>query len=135
MKQKNLIEDFDFSGSFPYSKMLEDQIAGRNNSWAIRWYASAFLRDMLTLYPARSFIHNIGIDGSGTHSGRHNYWHIDQLATEYSFADGEIRENAAAKASFAKYFKQLGSKSVTRRLRQVAKAIIGRFGALTARTN
>jgi len=46
--------------------MLEDQISGKNSSWAIRWYASAFLRDKLTLYPGRSLVRNIGYD-SGTH--------------------------------------------------------------------
>lgn len=47
--------------------MLEDQIRGKNNSWAIRWYASAFLKNKLTLYPKNSFVKNIGVDGSGTH--------------------------------------------------------------------
>src|SRR5690606_21058947 len=54
--------------TYPYTKMLEDQIAGKNDSWAIRWYASAFLNNMLTLYPGKSLVHNIGNDASGTHS-------------------------------------------------------------------
>lgn len=62
-----LTREFDFSGSYPYVKMLKDQIAGKNNSWAIRWYASAFLKNKLTLYPGKSLINNIGLDGSGTH--------------------------------------------------------------------
>ena len=49
--------------------MLEGQIAGSNNSWAIRWYASAFLAGKLTLYPGRSLVQNIGNDDSGTHCG------------------------------------------------------------------
>jgi Glycosyl transferase family 2 len=63
----NLANCFDFDGAYPYTKMLENQINGKNNSWAIRWYASAFLKNKLTLYPGRSLVHNIGIDGSGTH--------------------------------------------------------------------
>ena len=46
-----------------------DQIAGKNNSWAIRWYASAFLANKLTLYPGQSLVSNIGGDGSGTNHG------------------------------------------------------------------
>jgi hypothetical protein len=49
--------------------MLEDQLAGRVNSWAIRWYLAAFLFNGLTLYPRQSLISNIGFDGSGTHCG------------------------------------------------------------------
>ncbi len=63
------LRDFDFDGAFPYSGMLRDQIAGRNDSWAVRWYASAFLAGALTLYPGRSLVANIGLDGSGTHAG------------------------------------------------------------------
>jgi hypothetical protein len=49
--------------------MLRSRIAGRNNSWAVLWYASAFLAGKLTLYPGRSLVQNIGNDGSGTHGG------------------------------------------------------------------
>lgn len=43
LKRRNLQKIFDFNRTYPYSKMLEDQIKGRNDSWAIRWYASIFL--------------------------------------------------------------------------------------------
>ena len=69
LEDKKLTQEFDFSSSYPYVKMLKDQINGKNNSWAIRWYASAFLKNKLTLYPGKSLINNIGFDGSGTHCG------------------------------------------------------------------
>ena len=50
--------------------MLKDQILAKNDSWAIRWYASVFLKDKLTLYPSYSFVQNIGIDNSGEHCGK-----------------------------------------------------------------
>jgi hypothetical protein len=49
--------------------MLKDQVTGKNGSWAIRWRASAFLQDKLSLYPNRSLVKNIGHDGSGVHCG------------------------------------------------------------------
>ncbi|WET06404.1 glycosyltransferase family 2 protein [Lentisphaerota bacterium ZTH] len=58
---------FDMDGHFPYRKMLKDQIAGKISSWAIRWYASAFLEKKLTLYFGKSLIKNIGCDNSGEH--------------------------------------------------------------------
>lgn len=66
IEERKLEREFDYNGSFPYVKMLKDQITGRNSSWAIRWYASAFLRDKLTLYPGLSLVKNIGFD-QGTH--------------------------------------------------------------------
>jgi hypothetical protein len=64
---QKLTKDFDCNGAYPYTKMLEGQIKGVNDSWAVRWHASAFLAKKLTLYPGRSLVHNIGNDGSGTH--------------------------------------------------------------------
>ena len=63
---------FDVGDSYPYVRMLQDQRAGRVNSWAIRWHASTFLENMYTLNPGRSLVHNIGIDSSGTNCGTTN---------------------------------------------------------------
>lgn len=67
LRDRSLLHEFDLEGAMAYTQMLRDQIEGRNNSWAIRWHASAFLKGMLTLHPGRSLIRNIGLDGSGTH--------------------------------------------------------------------
>lgn len=69
LEERHLTQTFDFNDSYPYTNMLKRQIAGTNDSWAVRWYASAFLADMLTLYPGRSLVQNIGHDLSGAHSG------------------------------------------------------------------
>jgi len=58
---------FDLDGGMPFTQMLRDQSAGRNDSWAIRWHASAFLAGMYTLHPGRSLVANIGQDDSGEH--------------------------------------------------------------------
>src|SRR5690606_23610171 len=68
LKRKKQQRRFDFDGSYPFLRMLKRQVEGKNSSWAVRWYASAFLQDKLTLYPGKSLIRNIGNDNSGTHS-------------------------------------------------------------------
>lgn len=60
-----LIPLFDFNGSYPYFQMLENQRKGITDSWAIRWHASAFLADKLTLHSGNNLIQNIGL--AGTH--------------------------------------------------------------------
>jgi hypothetical protein len=50
--------------------MLKKQMAGKIDSWAVRWYWSVFKRGGLVLYPPESLIRNIGLDGSGTHGWR-----------------------------------------------------------------
>jgi hypothetical protein len=69
LRSKGLASEFDLDGAYPFTTMLAEQIAGRNDSWAVRWHASCFLADQLTLYPGRSLVHNIGNDASGTHRG------------------------------------------------------------------
>ncbi|THJ19973.1 MAG: hypothetical protein CAF45_015335 [Nitrospira sp. CG24E] len=60
---------FDVNGAYDYSGMLKRQAAGAIDSWGIRWYLSVFLLEGLVLYPSRSMVRNIGVDGSGTHGG------------------------------------------------------------------
>ena len=69
LKEKHLENDFNLGGAYDYIGMLGSQVRGKNDSWAVRWYASAFLANKLTLYPGKSLILNIGMDGSGTHRG------------------------------------------------------------------
>jgi hypothetical protein len=63
--EKKLANQFNFGSGISYYKMLEDNINGLNDSWAVRWYASTFLKNMYTLFPSKSFVKNIGIDNSG----------------------------------------------------------------------
>lgn len=69
IKSKKLEYAFNRNGTHSYVKMLEDQINGKNDSWAIRWHASLFLNNMFCLQPVRPIVKNIGLDGSGVHSG------------------------------------------------------------------
>jgi hypothetical protein len=68
LQQRGLRRAFDLDGAYPYTQMLKSQILGFNDSWAVRWYAAAFLAGKLTLYPGCSLVLNIGMDNTGTHS-------------------------------------------------------------------
>jgi hypothetical protein len=65
LEKRKLTKLFDFNGAYPYTKMLKDQVEGKVDSWAIRWYASAFIQEKLTLYPGISLVKHIG--DLGTH--------------------------------------------------------------------
>jgi hypothetical protein len=60
---------FNRRGTQNFVQMLQDQIKGKNDSWAVRWHASLFLEGMYCLHPAKSTIINIGLDSSGVHCG------------------------------------------------------------------
>ena len=58
---------FDMDGAYDYFSMLEAQLAGKVDSWAIRWNLSVFVSHGMVLYPKKSLVENIGFDGSGVH--------------------------------------------------------------------
>ena len=105
LKRRKLIRAFDFNGAYSFSKMLEAQIKGDNDSWAVRWYASAFLTGKLTLYPGRSLVHNIGFDGSGEHCGATEVW-ATKLSTYPIDLNGiPVKASPAAWRAFEKHFR------------------------------
>lgn len=59
---------FDIGDSFPMSDMLGSQLAGRLDSWAIRWYLTSYRAGAVSLFPPRSLVENIGFDESATHN-------------------------------------------------------------------
>ncbi|MGH8768526.1 MAG: glycosyltransferase [Burkholderiales bacterium] len=66
---RRLKDAFNLHGAYDYYGMLRRQQRGEVDSWAIRWYLSVFMRNGLTLYPAKTLVQNTGFDGSGTHCG------------------------------------------------------------------
>jgi hypothetical protein len=107
LEKRNLIKEFDFDGTYNYSGMLKRQIAGLTNSWAIRWYASAFLAHKLTLYPGESLVQNIGQDASGTHMGKGGLYNTLLSNKKTNIGEVEITENKEARRVFIQYFKSL----------------------------
>lgn len=121
--QRQLTRAFDFDGHYPYTRMLRGQIAGRNDSWAIRWHASCFLREMLTLYPGRSLVENIGNDNSGTHCASTEVYSgaldpglvkVERIALEPS---------VAARAAFVDFFRNSREGLFQKVLRRVVRPL------------
>ena len=62
-----LRRQFNLDGAYDYFGMLELQLQGKIDSWAVRWHLSVFLRSGITLFPRKTLVENMGFDGSGTH--------------------------------------------------------------------
>lgn len=60
------VHAFNINGSYPYLDELARNASGELDTWAVRWYASMFLRNGLAAYPAKSFARNIGFGTDGT---------------------------------------------------------------------
>lgn len=112
---------FDYDGTYPYTQMLKDNIDNKNNSWAIKWHASAFLQKKLTLYPGKSLVLNIGHDNSGTHSGLNSSFTGQLSNHRIILADIPIEPNEYAYKRFKKFFKSLQIPFVKRLINRILK--------------
>lgn len=124
LHQRDLAYDFNFYDTYPYMEMLEDQIRGKNNSWAIRWYAAAFLKNKLTLYPGRSLIKNIGFDGTGTHSGYKGVRSTELANRPRILQAIPVEENTAAKEIIARYFRKKNTRTIFARFKATIRRLL-----------
>lgn len=103
--KNNKQREFNFNDSYNYLKMLKENIINKNSSWAVNWYASAYINDKLTLYPPYSLVHNIGNDGTGTNSSKSNIYDNNLKNLPINLDNISINENKDLRFEFEKYFR------------------------------
>lgn len=129
LESRRLTRRFDFNGNYRFTRMLRRQVEGKNNSWAIRWNASLFLKDMLSLNVGRSLVQNRGFDGSGTHCGGGDLYgsHLWMQPLPVQKIT-PICENEAARAAFAHYYHRTNG-FWAKAIRRIKRTLKGDFGA------
>ena len=126
--RRKLTYRFDFNGKYGYTRMLRNQIKGKNNSWAIRWNASLFLADKLSLNVGKSLIQNEGFDGSGTNCGSGNLYDSDLWTKPLPVVKIQpIVENETARQAFSNYYARTNS-FFAKAIRRIKRTLKGDFG-------
>ena len=98
--------EFEFDYTYPYMGMLQDQIEGKISSWAICWYASAFLNDMYTLYPNLPLAKQIGQDGIGaTHSVATDVYDVEVNQDRLILNKQKVEQSPVGEKAFKNFFK------------------------------
>jgi hypothetical protein len=105
IRERNLQRRFDMNGTYPYMRMLVDQTQGKNDSWAVRWYASALINNRFTLYPGKSLVSNIGLDATGTHCDTTSIYDSDLAAEPVRVTKIPVVENAEALATIEEFLR------------------------------
>lgn len=111
LETKQLCREFDFNGAYHFTKMLRNQVLGLNDSWAIRWNATLFLRNKLAVNAGKSLVENIGFDGTGVHCGKGSLFNT-RLYTGPLSVDrkGIIAEDKKARRAMGRMYKRRNSK-------------------------
>lgn len=129
LKNRSLTHRFDFDGKYGYTRMLRRQTEGKNNSWAIRWNASLFLKEILSLNVGKSLVRNNGFDGSGTNCGGgglydSSLWKQPLPVKRIS----PIEENLKAREAYVRYYQRTNS-FIAKAIRRIKRTLKGDFGA------
>jgi hypothetical protein len=127
LRAAHLTRRFDFDGTFGFTQMLVDQTEGRNDSWAIRWHASCFLKERLTLYPGRSLVHNGGFDSTGRHCDSTSQF--DQSVSQSAIDVRRLPaiESDPARQAFVDFFRTIRAPWPTRLRSRVRRAVAARL--------
>jgi len=129
LEERQLTRAFDFNNSYGFTRMLHRQIEGKNNSWAIRWNASLFLKNVLSLNVGKSLVQNIGFDGSGTNCGGGGLYASSLYQEELPVIKIEpTEENLKARKSVENYYKRTNSFQA-KAIRRIKRTLKGDFGA------
>lgn len=129
LEERHLTRYFDFNGNYPFTRMLRRQIAGKNNSWAIRWNASLFLDSILSLNVGKSLVQNTGFDGSGTNCGGGGLYASDLWMNPLPVNPiSPVEENKEARKVFERYYRRTNC-FWAKAIRRIRRTLKGDFGA------
>lgn len=121
LRARRLQREFDLDFSYQYTHMLERQVQGTTNSWAIRWHAHNFLRGKLALYPKESLVLNLGNDGSGTNMKISKSYETNLENSIPTMKRVPVVENIYMRKQLARYYEQQFPPSFKHRMRKAIR--------------
>ena len=104
-----MMKIFNYNGAFNNIKMLNER-----DSWCIRWHASAFLKNKLTLYPGVSLVNNIGLDGTGVHCGTTLHYDCEVSKNPIEIKEIAVSENEEVRRLVEEYLRNIEKPIVNR---------------------
>jgi hypothetical protein len=121
---KNEINYLNLDGSGNAWSQVISNKKGKINTWAIYWYATIVKKNGLCLNPAKAFVDNIGMDGSGVNCGSVKAYKCI-LLDEYSnhFVLG-TKEDALALKKIKNFHKDLQTSFMLRIVNKIKRVLI-----------
>ena len=88
------------------SHMLDAQMQGRIDSWAIRFSYAMFKHNLFAILPVQTRVENTGFDGTGVHNGKKNKRFIARIDPDMKPAEFEnVELDLRIKKRYAAVFK------------------------------
>ena len=114
---KSRVESFN-SGGDDLTRMLQNSISGKIDSWSVKWTYTHFLNNAYCVYPVKSRIRNIGVDSSGVHTGKTKKFDVELELNDVGIRSIEtLQPNEEILINFRKFFKKNLFNSVRQKFR------------------
>jgi hypothetical protein len=122
---KEKIKRFNLDGAHDFWSQVIGNKTGKLNTWAIFWYVSIFNHHGLCLNPIKSYVINIGLDGSGTHCGNNNIFTGEMSNQNANFVDNFIEHSlAVSKIKEFLYTQNYKKRSLKEAIQNIYKRLI-----------
>ncbi|MFH1509079.1 MAG: sugar transferase [bacterium] len=93
-------------GGEDLNRMLNKQINGQLDSWAIRWCYAHYKNNAYCLFPKKHYLYNIGQDGSGTHGGKRGYLKHKTL-NNFKYSNNSFSNEVVENIKILREFKKI----------------------------
>ncbi|MFM5089837.1 hypothetical protein ACEUBY_09920 [Aeromonas caviae] len=120
----NDINRFNLDGSHDFWAQVVANYEGRLNTWAIFWYATIFSHKGLCLNPIRSFVANIGHDGTGVNCGKKDIYKSDVSSKFNCEWPTKLGENKKVLWLIKGFYRSIKPSFLRRTLGKIKRAIL-----------
>ncbi|MFM5297925.1 hypothetical protein ACET9X_03170 [Aeromonas veronii] len=118
------IERFNLDGAYDFWSQVTANHKGKLNTWAIFWYTTIFVHQGLCLNPTRSFVANIGNDGSGENCGAKDIYKTRLATIFHQQWPTKLTENVTVVEIIRAFYKSLKPSLLRRILGRIKRVFI-----------
>lgn len=105
IEKSGLVKKFNIEGTYGFMSQLDRNVRGTAKTWAVKWYASIFLNNGLSLHPYPSLVNNIGHDGTGEHYLKSDKYNWPKLSDKIEIKKIELKESLTARKAIKRFNK------------------------------
>ena len=103
------INEFNIENSYDFYGQLNANRTGQLKTWAVKWYASFFLKKGHSLHPYPSLVNNIGHDGMGENCAASNVFQWKELAKNIFVKKINLKASHTSLKAMIKYNNSLNN--------------------------